>query len=120
MLYYTIRLENPGPVLTSVRMTDTLPVELEYQGDLWASAGAYGEVGGIITWTGAVPATEPVTITYSARVDAQLTSPQAIVNTAIINDGLDNVWERTAAVIANGYGMNLPLVFKERQPSSGH
>jgi uncharacterized repeat protein (TIGR01451 family) len=119
VLHYTILLENPGPTLAGVRVTDTLPVELEYQGDLWASAGSYGEAGGVITWTGTVAATEPVTIAYSARLDAQLTWPLAIVNTALIHDGLGNVWERSAAVVANGYGIYLPLVFKKHQPQAG-
>lgn len=110
VLHYTIRLENPGPALAGVRVTDTLPVELEYQGDLWASAGTGGEAGGVITWTGTVAAAEPVTITYSARLDAHVTSPRAIVNTALVDDGLGNVWQRSAAVVVNGRGIYLPLV----------
>ncbi|MBN1815530.1 MAG: VCBS repeat-containing protein [Anaerolineae bacterium] len=109
-LHYTILLRNPGPALAGVRVTDTVPIELAYQGDLWASAGSYGEVGGVITWMGEVLFGEPVTITYSARLGSQITSPLAIVNTARIDDGLGNVWERSATVIANGYGTYLPLV----------
>ncbi len=114
-VHYTIRLETVGPGLASVRVTDALPVELEYQGDLWATAGSYGEAGSVITWTGAVLATEPVSITFSARLGTQLTLPKAIVNTAVISDGLGNVWERSATVIANGRGMYLPLVFNKQQ-----
>jgi hypothetical protein len=69
-------------------------------------------VGGVITWTGAVPAGEPVTITYSAGLGTQVTSPLAIANTARIDDGLGNLWERSAVVIANGYGTYLPLVVR--------
>jgi uncharacterized repeat protein (TIGR01451 family) len=110
VLHYTIRLENPGPALAGVRVTDTLPVELEYQGDLWASAGTGSEAGGVITWTGAVAASEPVTITFSARLAAQVTAPRAIVNTALVDDGLGNVWQRSATVVVNGRGIYLPLI----------
>jgi hypothetical protein len=57
-----------------------------------------------------------VTITYSARVEAQLTVPLTIVNTALVDDGRGTVWERSAAVVANGYGLYLPLVVRRHQP----
>jgi hypothetical protein len=37
-------------------------------------------------------------------------SPRLIVNTALIDDGLGHLWQRTAAVVANGYGLYLPLI----------
>jgi uncharacterized repeat protein (TIGR01451 family) len=112
-LTYTIRLENPGPALDNVRVTDTLPAQVHYLGNLWAGSGSYGEAGGVITWTGTVPAAVPVTITYGVTVSAQLTTPQAIVNAAQIDDGLGNVWQRQAIAIANGYGVYLPLTVRE-------
>jgi uncharacterized repeat protein (TIGR01451 family) len=120
-LTYNIRLDNPfGPALPGARVTDTLPVEVNYLGNLWASSGSYGEAGGgsgepgrtVITWTGAVPAAVPVTITYGVTVSEQITTPQAIASSALIDDGLGNVWSRQAVVIANGYPIYLPLVEK--------
>jgi uncharacterized repeat protein (TIGR01451 family) len=112
VLTYTIRLENPGPDLPSARVTDTLPAEVHYLGDLWASSGTYGEAGGTITWTGKVQAALPVTIVYHTAVDGALTAPKAFANRALLDDGLGNVWERRAVAIANGYALYLPLTYR--------
>ena len=115
-LTYTITLRNPGPALPGVRVTDTLPAQVHYLGNLWASTGSYGEAGGLITWTGTVSAVVPVTITFGVTVSEQVTTPQAISNTALIDDGLGNVWLRQAMVIANGYALRLPLVLRHHSP----
>jgi uncharacterized repeat protein (TIGR01451 family) len=110
LLTYTITLRNPGPLLPSVRVTDTLPAQVNNVGNLWASSGNYGYASGVITWTGAVLTSAPVTITFNATVSDQITTPRVITNTALINDGWGNVLQRQAIVIANGIGMYLPLV----------
>ena len=112
VLTYTITLRNPGPALPNVRVTDTLPADVHYLGNLWASSGAYGETGGVITWTGTVSPAIPITITFGVTVSEQVTMPQAISNTALVDDGLGNVWSRQAMVIANGYATYLPLVLR--------
>jgi uncharacterized repeat protein (TIGR01451 family) len=111
-LTYTIRLENAGPLWPDVRVTDTLPVEVYYLGDLWASAGSYGEAGGVITWTGDVLANWLVTMTFGVTVSEQITGPHAIVNTALIDDGRGSIWERRSAMVVNGYAIYLPLLHK--------
>jgi uncharacterized repeat protein (TIGR01451 family) len=112
-LAYTIHLENPGPALVGVRVTDTLPLEVEYLDDLWASAGSYGEESGVITWTGDVFAAQPVTITFSATVSEEITLPHTIVNRVWINNGQGTVWQRQAVAIANGLAFYLPVVRKD-------
>lgn len=112
ILYYTIQLENPGPTLPSVQITSTLPSEVTYQGDVWASSGSAAESGGVITWEGEVSTVAPVTITYSAQVDAGLTEAVMLVNPVFIADGLGNVLERQAVAVVNGFGVYLPLVQK--------
>ncbi|MBN1812599.1 MAG: VCBS repeat-containing protein [Anaerolineae bacterium] len=109
-LTYTIRLENPGPTLPSVRLTSTLPAEVTYAGNLWASFGSFGEAGGVITWTGDVSTNVPVTITYGAVVSGGITSAEVLVNLVLLDDGLGNVEERYAVAIANGIAIYLPLV----------
>jgi uncharacterized repeat protein (TIGR01451 family) len=111
-LSYTITLRNPGPALPGVRVTDTLPAGVNYGGDLWASSGSYGEGGGVITWAGTVTAAVPVTITFGVTVSERVTTPQAIVNRALIDDGLGKVWARQATVVANGYATHLPVVWR--------
>jgi uncharacterized repeat protein (TIGR01451 family) len=110
VLTYTITLNNPGPDLAGARLTDTLPVEVDYLGDLWASSGSYGQSGGVITWAGGVTGGVPVTITFGVSVKAQVKAPQVIRNTAFVDDGQGNVWQRQATVIANGLPAYLPIV----------
>jgi uncharacterized repeat protein (TIGR01451 family) len=112
VLTYTITLNNPGPDLTGARLTDTLPVEVDYLGNLWASSGSYGESGGVITWAGSVSGGVPVTITFGVSVKSHVTAPQAIQNTAFVDDGQCNLWQRQATVIANGLPAYLPIVTK--------
>jgi hypothetical protein len=103
-------VELPGPLLPGVRVTDTLPVGITYQGGLWASSGAYAEDGGTITWVGDVAASEAVIITFNVAVNPAIVEPEAIVNAALINDGLGNVWTRQATIIVNGFPTYLPAV----------
>ncbi len=112
VLTYTIRLQNPGPDLPGARLTDTLPLEVHYLGNLWASAGSYGEQNGTITWTGDVWASQPVTLTFGASIDPEITTPRAIHNVAWIDEGQGQVWERGAVAIVNGYAFYLPLAVK--------
>ncbi|UCC63254.1 MAG: VCBS repeat-containing protein [Anaerolineae bacterium] len=112
-LTYTIVLHNPGPMLYGARVTDTLPADVHYLGDLWASSGSYSHVDGTITWTGSVPAVEPITITFGATVGEGIVTPQAIVNIAQIDDGLGNVWLRQAVAVANGHPVYLPLIQRQ-------
>jgi len=109
---YTVTLRNPGPALPHVSLTNTLPLSLTFVRPLTASAGSYGERGGVITWTGSVPASPPVTLTYGAQVTTTIARPYALPNTLQLDDGLGNVMERSAPVIVNGLRLYLPLILK--------
>jgi uncharacterized repeat protein (TIGR01451 family) len=123
VLTYTIRLENPGPTLHHVRVSDTLPIEVEYLGNLWATSGSYGAVDGgtgptgrtLITWTGSVSTFQPVTITYGATISDQLLTPAPISNAALIVDDLGYRWERQALVIVGAHCVYLPLVQRHHE-----
>jgi hypothetical protein len=108
----TISLYNAGPPLAGVRLTETLPSELHYTGGIWASAGSWGEAGGVITWAGTVYTTEPITISFGVTLSALVTTPQVVALTALIDDGLGNVWLRQAAVVANCIPVYLPLAHR--------
>jgi len=112
VLHYTIQLENPGPTLSSVTVTSTLPTQITYLGDVSATSGSATETGGVITWSGEVEEGNPVTITYSAQVDGGITTPTTLTNPAQIADGLGNVLERQAIAIVNGFGTYLPVIRK--------
>jgi uncharacterized repeat protein (TIGR01451 family) len=111
-LTYTITLRNPGPALYDAALTDALPVQLSFAGGLSASSGLAQESGGVVTWTGNVLPGEPVTIQFTATIDAGITNPQAVVNTAQLSDGLGNNWQRQAVTFVNGFSLFLPVVRK--------
>lgn len=111
VLTYTIRIKNPGPIRTQARLTDTLPPGVTYLGNLWASTGSYGEAGGVITWTGMMLSAQPVTITFGATVNSDITDPQVLETTPIFNDGLGNVYSLPKMMaIANAWPVYLPLI----------
>jgi hypothetical protein len=112
-LAYTILLKSLGETLSSARVTSTLPAEVTYLGDLWASSGSYSEAGGVISWTGAVLTDVPVTITYGAVVDGGLAGPTAIVSPVVLDDGLGNVEEYYAVTIVDGFAIDLPLILRD-------
>jgi uncharacterized repeat protein (TIGR01451 family) len=109
---YTARLANPGPTLPSARLTDTLPAELTYRGDLWASSGAVDDAGGVLRWWGEVAPERPVTVTWTATVDPDIAVPAAVVNTAALADGRGHLLHRTAVVVVDGLGTYLPLILR--------
>jgi uncharacterized repeat protein (TIGR01451 family) len=111
-LRYTIQLRNPGPTLEHVSLTDTLPSEVTFSGNLYASSGTADVSGDTITWQGAVSAAEAVTVHFDVTVSDQIVDPRPIVNTAQIDDGLGSVWQRQATVIANGHTTFLPLALR--------
>lgn len=109
-LRYTITLEASGSsAAETVQVTDTLPSELDYVGDLWASAGSYGEAAGVITWTGTVQVGQPVAITFGATVDAGITLPTTIANEAMIVGGAEGTLSRRATTLVNFNATFLPL-----------
>ena len=110
---YTIRLRNPGPALFGVRVTGTLRSSVQYLDNLSSSSGIAGDAGGVTTWTETVAAATSVTITIGVTVNEQVTGPQAIVNTALLDDGLGDVQQRVALVFANGRVVFLPLAGRE-------
>ncbi|MBN2002699.1 MAG: VCBS repeat-containing protein [Anaerolineae bacterium] len=112
-LAYTIHLEDSGVSLPTVRLTDTLPSNVQYRGDLHASSGNANHAAGVITWNGAVSADTPVELTFSATVISETISiPTTVFNTVYINDGQGNVLQRQAVAIVNGRSVYLPVIMR--------
>jgi uncharacterized repeat protein (TIGR01451 family) len=110
-LTYTLRLLNPGPLLPSARLTDTLPANATLlTGTLAASSGTLAVAAGRLTWHGPVSASVPITITYVMTTSAGLNLPTAILNTAQIDDGLGRVLVRQVAAFVHGLQLLLPLL----------
>jgi len=110
-LIYTLTLRNPGATeLPNVRVTDTLPVSLDYiDHSLIASSGSSGYQSSVITWTGTVNAGGPVTITYGATVDPGASLNTTITNSAVVSGGGEIV-TRTALVYISPANVYVPLL----------
>lgn len=109
-LTYTLRLIDPGPLLSQARVTDVLPVNATLvAGSVNASSGSWGLNSGVLTWTGAVSSSLSVTLTYVMTTSSALTRPTVILNTALIDDGVGRVQVRTAGAVINGLHVFLPV-----------
>jgi hypothetical protein len=106
---YTLTLAGPGPTLYGVHVTDTLPAQSTYLGNVWASAGsaAYTPSPPTVTWTGNVSASVPVTITFGLTLT--VSAPTVVTDTAISDDGLGQLWLRSVTAIGNAKTVYLPL-----------
>ncbi len=111
-LQYVIRLKNSGPRIPNASMTDTLPDGVSFAGNLIATSGMVNESGGVVSWQGAVTASDPVVIQFDVTVSESITEPQLIVNIAQIDNGFGEVIERQAVVIVNGHAVYLPVCWR--------
>lgn len=110
VITYSITLRNPGPDLGSVTVTNTLPVELIYTGNLKASSGTVVFNSGAVYWHGSVSGGLPATISYQARVNPLIAGVQTITNQAFMDNMLGTIIERKTMVVVNGYGLYLPIL----------
>jgi uncharacterized repeat protein (TIGR01451 family) len=107
---YTIELINSGPSLDTVTLTNAIPVEVTYGGNLSATSGIASYAAGQVTWDGSVEAGKPVTITFSVIVNGDLTDPLKITSIVHLNDGMGTISSLSATTIANGLSGYLPLI----------
>jgi len=106
---FTIMLRNPGRQFNQASMSDTLPSNLAFAGNLWASSGDISYSAGKINWNGAVDTSGEVIIHFNATVDAGISSTTVIYNKANISDGIGHTWQKGAYVYVLGYSVFLPL-----------
>lgn len=109
---FTIGLRATGLTLTNITMTDTLPHNLTFAGNLVASQGTALESTGTITWQGEVTIEAPVTVSFDATVDGSIITPTLITNMVSFNDGQGNQFVRSADLIVNGLPIFLPQAFR--------
>ncbi len=112
LVTYTITLNNPGPSLDSVMMTNTLPADVTYFGNLTASSGTAVPTGGGVNWSGAVAGGTPVIIRYAVTINGSVVNPTTITNEATLADGLGNLTQISALVVVNGESTYLPTIQK--------
>ena len=107
---YTIQLRNPNSPLTAVTLTDTLPAAVTYAGGLSATSGVASYGGGVVSWSGAVNPGSPVVIVFDVTINPGLSSPTAIWNSVLINDGAGDEIQRSALTLVNTQNTYLPVV----------
>lgn len=106
---FTIHIISNSPLNNSISLTDTIPSGLSYiPGSLTATSGVALETGGVIHWSGNLPVTLSVEITYD--VTATKAMPQAVHNTAIIDSGSYGILTRTATLYTNFLQTYLPTI----------
>ncbi|MCD6344393.1 MAG: SBBP repeat-containing protein, partial [Anaerolineae bacterium] len=112
---YTVKLVNSGVISATVSFTDTLPSTLLLQGSPTANAGSPPTVTGqTLTWAGTVTEATTVLITYAAELTSTTTLTPTIRNIAQIDDGVGNIYMRSAFV--NWKHIYLPLVLRNYAP----
>ena len=68
---FTFRVLNlTQEVLNGVQFTNVLPVGLTYEGSLESSIGTASAGAGGVTWSGAIPVSQELVISYSATIDS--------------------------------------------------
>lgn len=113
VLTYTVVIRNSGgPVSTTIRVTDTLPIGLSYlTGSFTATRGTPDDSAApLLKWQGNLSGTVAVTLTYAAQVTA--TARTTLINHAIVDPGSGPL-TRTAVVTVNGVLHFLPIVRRD-------
>ncbi len=104
---YTLSVLGSGSPMT---LTDDLPstVSAPLSVDATAGSAVYYNAGHRVAWQGTVTSGNTITITFPVTVLAS--SPQPILNTAILTDTLAGQIQSTAVFIANAYLAYLPYI----------
>lgn len=114
---YTIIINhNDGSFINPIRVTDTIPAGLNYiPSSLTATTGeADDSAAPILRWSGIVPTASTLTIRYATTITE--TKPALLQNIAVIDTGPDTgVFTRSAMIVANGYGVYLPIILKLKE-----
>jgi len=110
VLTYTITLVGSGTAMT---LTDEIPAAVSY---IPGSARREPEIGVLtetpeqLQWTGVLSPETALNVTFQVTVG--VTGPMTIVNRALTRDEMGQTLESSAATIANGYRVHLPVIIK--------
>jgi uncharacterized repeat protein (TIGR01451 family) len=107
-LTYMIKVRNPGLLISNVTLTDTLSAGQTMAGGLVASYGTAHVNGGVVYWTGNVGGA-PLTISFNATVDPDISDTRILTSTVLINDNKSHLIKRTTTSIVNGKYIFLPI-----------
>ena len=80
---YTLALTNASDAGMMVRLTDTLPLQVDFLGPLTYKSGAGGYASGVITWAGTVYTATPEGIAWAVRIVPDVPDSATITNALI-------------------------------------
>jgi uncharacterized repeat protein (TIGR01451 family) len=107
---YTLSLTGAD---TEVYLTDSLPSGITYYPGSLTGDANYDAGSNAVRWGGWLDTTQSISFTY--RVTVTVPTPEAIVNTAVLTDGIHADAASSATIIANPYSNYLPLVLGSGQ-----
>jgi uncharacterized repeat protein (TIGR01451 family) len=106
---FTIKISSTMTIIESLSLTDTIPAGITYvPGTLAATSGVATENAGVIQWSGTLPDTLTVDITYQVLVETD--TPEVIGNTVTIDTVTSGLLTRTGYLYANSFSVFLPLL----------
>jgi uncharacterized repeat protein (TIGR01451 family) len=114
---YTIALTNTADEPMMVRLTDTLPSQVDYVGPITYTGGTVGMPSRVVTWTGTVLTTTPTLIAWRIQVAPDTSLGITIPNTVTVRD-VYGLFETDPAVILvpqPHHYIYLPLVVRSFQ-----
>jgi len=116
-LGYTIRITNTGHgSVGAAQMSDALPPEVDYFGNLNATKGSWGEAGDVVTWSGSLAHAEWVVVTFDAQIASGLSDNPYFVNTAEVTGAGSLVTASAGATAITEFKLWLPLIFHYYPP----
>jgi len=115
-LSYRIKINNPGPPLTNVSLTASLPAEISYSGSMTASSGTAGYSAGQVTWSGSLVYDQTLTIRFDTIVDSGLTGSRFLTAQLSIQDSLGSDYAQNTIVSVNSQSIFLPTLSNHAGP----
>ena len=107
---FSIRLNNLGAAATGTIVTTTIPNNMTYvPGSATTTQGTVSSSGPLIFNTGTISYSVPVTLTFSAVVDAGILTP-TVLNGPVMISWSKGSLSRSFTLIANGLPVYLPLI----------
>jgi hypothetical protein len=95
-----------------VRLTDTLPTQVDYLGPLSYNNGHGGYASGILTWTGTVYTATPTLITWTIQVTSDVPYSTTITNSAFVSDAFGMFQTDPALILVPRRSVYLPLILR--------
>jgi uncharacterized repeat protein (TIGR01451 family) len=110
---YTLTLTNLTDAAMTVRLTDSLPIQVNYLGPLAYSSGDGGYASGVLTWTGTVNTATPASIAWAVQITPGVACGTVITNDAVVSDAFGVFQTDPALILVLADRVYLPVVMRQ-------